>query len=221
MAQGDYRGALAYLDTVTNRSEEMDQLRLKALLVEGRTADAWQKMSGSDSVSDETAETIVEAVVVIMREKSRVEDALPLLESALGYDPSLKPRILDITWQRGVEYMSVPGTAGYRLIRFTTKNDSTAFKRLMSANPQLAARWEEIDRMYALMTELKGIAADVSAQDGTIIQSLDDLPMETDRYKRPGWELTIQPIGKKYRITATAKAKHPAFVLYGTTLVVQ
>ncbi len=201
-------------------------LRALALFVEGRSSDGFAEIrslhASIPEADGESARTMLKAARVVVREKSRVREAIALLDSALVGDPGLKDEVLRLAWTRGVEYLSCRGDAGYQLMQFTIERDPLALGRLRGFNPNLAERYAE---METVKRQLDGLAARIDsfrARYGRDPRSLAELVrtagatgMDTSR---AGWRFALRWLDGELRVTAESKINRPHGVPWPTML---
>lgn len=154
IAAYDYAHALELLSAPELKQVDASRFyrsRAFAEFVEGRLSAGFADIDSAEQLIEHpakprynTAKTMYDASEVLLRDKNNVESAITLLDSALARDPGLLEDILKSVWYRGIEYLSTPGDAGFRLIDFAFRYDGHVVGRLRGYNRTIANRYDEI-----------------------------------------------------------------------------
>jgi hypothetical protein len=163
IAAYDFKEALAVLDQIEAPPRDVERYRrLKALslFVEGDADSgfAWleQRAQVQPEVRQTDARILVDAARIIVREKNRCPEAIRLLDSCYSFNPDLKNEIVELAWERALEYLSLRGgNAGYQLIEFLTGIDESIGNRLRSHNRIFYRRYEEIRNLHQVLAALR------------------------------------------------------------------
>ena len=154
-------------------------LSAKAHLVEGNLkrgfadlADVEETDGNPEKTRAENARLLLDAAKIIIREKSRAGEVLIIMDSVLVRDPGLRIPVQKVVWDRGMEYMSVSGDAGYRFLKYAIANDPKVFGRLRGFNRAVAHRYEIMDDAYG---KLQVLNQNVDRFRATYKRNPDDL----------------------------------------------
>jgi len=160
-----------------------------------------------------TAEIMVEAAEVIIREPDRAAEALRLIDSALARDPALGERIQKLLWNRGLEYLDLPGDAGFRCFAYSVSRDPQALNRLAGYNRIFANRYAEIQAVRAQLSPWQTAAEQYQQLWKTAPQDFADLrpftPPEACDSLRAGWRFFLDTRNDSVRVGARAAEPPP------------
>lgn len=232
MENYNYRQALDYLDAIDE--EKVDRLSLQKLharaqLVGGDIDTGMKEIRSIESsiyqnggTKTETARILFKAAEVLIREKDRVGTAIALFDSTIKRDPGLQDEVLKVAWNRGVEYINVTGTAGYRLFNFQLKYDEKVIGRLRGFNRAFASRYDEIRNVKRQLAKIDRIIDKFQSENKRNPESLMELteyypPMQLDTVRK-GWTFHIDKVDDYLMAAAEALEKNPAGVIDGTTV---
>jgi len=249
IADYNFKGALNKLDELNGDYDDAARsrrLRGLALLVEGRTDEAFAELDRTDenglrTVGEDEAKILLRAASVIIREKDRYNEAITLLDSSISYDPSIQDEALELAWIKSLEYLEVPGVGGYYLVEFLTRYDTKTPLKLQRRNETIARIYKHSFRrtgnpklVYSQRyEEMKRIIGDLELIGGAIERyrrvwkrmpvDLYELKnsgqLGTVSVNQKGWRLAMINRGKgKYKVTATALKDNPGEVLIGTCM---
>jgi len=227
IAAYDYRGALGVLNSTNSDDSRFHYLRALCMFVEGKTEEGFAEISINDSIEDEIrnadARVLLKAAKVIVREKHRYIETIRLLDSCRTYDPGLKDEIINLLWNRGLEYLGVPGVGGYYLIHFASDIDMGIVKRLRSHNRIFYHRYDEINKVHQYLKAINARVKRFQKRRGRPPNSMQEL-IENGFTSglvvtRKGWRIEItQDAEKGCRLEAEALKKNPGGVLVGTVV---
>ena len=226
----NFSAALEVLDELDEAGRgdvRFHRLRALSLLVEGRTDEGFEEidsgcLTASDSRSD-AAQILLDAAKIVVREKARYNEAIRLLDSCLAYDPDLKDEVLELSLVRGLEYLNVPGTGGYKLIQFAAGIDEKIPKQLRRRDRRLHRRYGEMDRMHKSLEAMAGAVEKYRESRNRLPHDMQELIRSgfTDRLGifHKGWRIDYQPdTGDGFKVTAEALKNNPVEVAAGTIL---
>ena len=157
----DFRNALKMIGELSEddrASERARFLEVYILMAEGRQEEGFaltnKILSEKPDQQHALAKTLLDAVGIIVRDKSRCGEVITLLDSCIVYDPGLQNQALGIAWDRGIEYLKVNSHYGYLLMEFAIKRDSQIAGRLRSTKKVLLKRYDEFSEITAILALL-------------------------------------------------------------------
>ena len=222
----DYKAALEVLEQIKGDAREDDRFRrLKALslFVEGGTEQGFDVL-GTENLVKRQADALVllNAAKVIIREKNRCAEAIRLLDSCLVFNPDMRDEIIEITWSRALEYLSVRGDAGYYLIEYLNGIDEETRGKLRSHNRIFYRRYEEIRNTYHILDLIKlrvNLFKGEFYRYPTNFEELRDKRFMIGITIPKGWHLEISSEGsERFLLTAEALKDNIGGVPPGTVL---
>ena len=226
----NYRKALTVLDRLAENGyddERFHRMRALCLFVEGRSAEGFTEIRDEDVINDNRRKTdakmMLDAARIIIREKNRFKESITLLDSAFDRNISLKGEIIELLWERGLEYLNVPGAGGFHLMMKASEIDDQIPKRLRRHNRVFYRRYDEINSMYLHLRELRIRVERFHEKYGRYSGSMAELAQKgfiSDlKHTREGWRVELRHAGETgYLLTAEALKKNPGDALQGTIL---
>jgi len=225
LAANNFAGALKTLQTADSTSAVTARLKALALLVEERPVEAFREIAKSrliDSTGQHaTAHIFFRAASAIVREKDRTIEVSALLDSALTLDPGLKDQVINLAWQRGMEYLAMSGDDGYRLMNYAIRHDEDALGRLRGRDMILARRFDEFSAAEQQLPLLQTAAGSFRQQNGRAPSSVEELAAafpDNPLSGRSGWTYAFIPNGPRIAVEARAKLGNPYGIPAGTLL---
>jgi len=223
------------LDMLSNMNDSdmnevrFHRLRALALFVEGDMEAGFLELSQVEPELEnepksrlESGRILFEAAEVIIREKNRVNESIALLDSAITCDPGIKNEVMQLAWQRTIEYIAVPGDVGYRLLQFAVRHDPKVLGRLRGFNRSYMKRYEEMQTVEMQLYKLYDIFINYRNKHKRNPLSLQDMvqnkTISQRDTSRTGWHFRLESINDTIRVVAEALPRHPADVQMSTIM---
>ena len=229
MESYEFKTVIELLDSLNVAPGDGTRLRLlraKAHFVSGDRDFAFiqlQNLEGSRSKSDYlSAKLLLESANIISREKDRSLEVVDLLDSVLTRDVALKDNVLSLSWARGIEYIDLVGDAGLRYLAFSIRHEPKVLGRLKGFNSQFAKRYDELLKVDQLVQdlalELKSFTRKFGFQPSDISELTSRNNLNSNRFTRMGWDITIDTQNDVVRIVARANSKCPHDIPFSSRL---
>lgn len=218
---------LESLDTTEAEPVRLFQLRGFTYLVEGDFDEGFDDILKAETLIQappypryETAQVLFNAAIVIIREKNRTGEAMRILDSVFVRDPSLEEPLKMLVWKRALEYLDVPGDAGYNLIQYYKKKDPNVVGRLSGYNRILSNRYREmeiVDRKLQSIYQASGEFKRTKKRFPYSLRELSEsrLGVHIDT-AQAGWVFRMEVVDDSLLVTGEALGNKKSGILAGT-----
>lgn len=220
-ARGDYQTALGIVENLPPTSLSVASQQAFLEFVSGDQKKAWEKIMliKRQWEKEEAQKVLWEASQVMVREKSRVREVIPMWDTLLTWSPELRAQVLALGWQRGVEYLGMSGDAGWVMFNFLQRYDPIVLGRLQAYNPALANRFAELSRIHDIVLTLNQRLATFMVSHNRAPERVEELLKEGEDGGLPsGWRWVITSPSEGPKVVAMAGPQRPAGVPLGSVV---